>query len=106
MNKLTICVLCALAILLAGCSEAPPDNVIYRILDSAVSEDFYTNEKIISKSRCQLSNNTEAEGVSERWVVNFSATKFTRNQIEVTEAITVQKRNGEWEYYIGGAMCD
>ena len=88
-----------LVVLLSGCgsnsgpSDADAQNVLWKTLHA-------TNVVIKDKQPCDLSANTKAEGVSERWIITYDAAQEGTG----TKA-TIQKSDGQWEYYSAGAQC-
>lgn len=89
----------------AGCksggSGAPTDSQAMQAISDHAGA---TNVKILGKSECELSDNKKAEGITERWVIRFTATDVFGNEMKET-SYTIQKVNGKWAFWRGIASC-
>ena len=92
-----------LALLVGGCAGrgAPTDAEARAAIRQFID---YRDISIYDKSECELSANRKAEGISERWIVRFTATGVLSGNKEDL-AYTIQKVNGEWTFWRWAASC-
>ena len=94
----------AFPMMLTACSasaDGPSDDDVELFLWK-----FYGQQQVrdISKSECELSNNRKSEGITERWVIQYTAPdQFTGEQEQ--KEVTIQEKNGEWEFWSHAAYC-
>lgn len=87
----------------AGPTDAEARRIILESLE-------VTDVVIKDKQPCELSANTRAQGVSQRWIITFDAVRapnmFTgESQQMINARVTISQYNGEWIWSNAVAHC-
>lgn len=95
-----VVVLVVIGVLLSACSSLSPSGPSDEQAKKVITDNIGgTNLVIKDKQQCEISANTKATGVSERWIITFDEDGFTNNKM------TIDKADGEWRMYTARAYC-
>lgn len=96
-----------LAISLMACSLISPTPPSDEMIRSAINnaQRGWTEIVIHDRQPCELSANTRATGVSERWIITLDYYVPSLRFSDTNQKISVQKDDGVWELASVYAWC-
>ena len=116
MKRLSVLLLSVgIALLLGACSSTgsgssgvfapsgPTDDEAIRAITQHLA---YQNVVIKNKNQCEISNNTKAQGVSERWIITYDGLNtFGTARQETDTKVTIEKYDGTWVLWNVAPYC-